>query len=575
MAVTDYAASSFTAHEGKTVAPVLTRVLHRGRLCSLLLILVLGSLLARADVPAVHTVPSADELIRSANSMAARRDYDGAIAALRRAAERFPTDHRIYLELGTWQEQRLLTSLPGADTTPIAEQRTALRAGLNTPALQQGVSELLDTYGRGILYADDIVELKHRAADLTAVEAPIVLSEYGPLALPGYPDSFAYALADPALPGGRSVGKGLITTRPLAVGPRFLHDPKYGANPKFADDPLYGGWTFQHGLWAYDYNNNDRTWQLRFRVFWQDAPGQEAKRTELAQQAARLLLRVAGLTRAYTGLTSRFSSDGAVNIWLAEKGEIGAETYLENIYLHQVGNDRAPEEWVREFLHEYGHETLKPVTGYTDPEPDANGRLGERLFLRWLLDNPDTRADKLPWLAAMDAIEQREMRVDRLMRRFAVLGPESPLLQGTDLTALDGFVGLVLYLDCTRGSSLITTTLTRMTSPLYWGPSGFMETLLLQERAAQMNDHPIVTLDMRHLPADLPLWVYLSGGTWSGNFSRADQGVVTLSVTVDGTACTVEPTGVFTTPVIGPGWHRVVVNVENGTPAFTALSLSR
>ncbi len=67
----------------------------------------------------------------------------------------------------------------------------------------------------------------------------------------------------------------------------------------------------------------------------------------------------------------------------------------------------------------------------------------------------------------------KETRIDRYIRQFAALGPDSPVMTATDNIAMDAFTGMSLYLDETLGSGPLTKAMKLMTNPAYSGQNGF------------------------------------------------------------------------------------------------------
>ena len=534
-----------------------------------LLLIILGSALATSAQTAPNVPRSADEVLARANTLIAAKDYDGAMKLLKSAIDRYPTQSQFYLMLADCQESRGLSDLPAAVNMDAA---TWFRQGLNQDVYVPLACDLFDTYGKAMMYVPNIKPIQQRVADLVANQFPVLLGEYGPLALPGDPMPCLITLTDPQLPTqARGVYQGLITTRPLPVTPSYEKDPKYGTDNSFDANPTFGRWTFQQMLLAYEFDRDQRCWRLRFRVIWQDVPGQAENRLRLARYCAMLLLRCSSLLHAYAGLTPRFAADGALNVWLTEKGDPGGETYDENIYLYNVGVPRSPTEWARELAHEYGHEALPPVGGYAKPEWGASGYLGERLFLRWLLLNRDAKADSHPWVRGLDEQEIKTGRIEQVIRQFAALGPDSQAMRGTDKVAMDGFLGMACYLEMSRGSEYLITLLKGLATPTYSGPQGFLDTLAAQEAYYQDPEHAIVSLRLAELPNDIPLWIYLRAGAWKGEVTGGGQ----LKIEVDGKEVKADG-NTFTTPALNKGWHSIrITSGAMDAPALSGLKLVR
>jgi len=152
-----------------------------------------------------------------------------------------------------------------------------------------------------------------------------------------------------------------------------------------------------------------------------------------------------------------------MDVWLMRGGQAGAEEYGKNIYLHAVEEPRAPAEWVRELAHEYGHATLPPVGRYTDPEIWANGYLGERLYMKWLL--VDNRLTDL-WSEPIDAAGYVANQIAPLRDRFQNEGPGAlPGIEDdrrrSDAAAMDHFIGGVLALEQAYGPEMVRQVLDR------------------------------------------------------------------------------------------------------------------
>jgi hypothetical protein len=560
----------------------------------------------------LEPIAGAEESIVRADALGANRDFDGAVALLKRAVDRYPTYTRVYLSLAYWQEIRgLYTNLADVrDSAGLEERKARLRLKLNdNPGI---VRELFDTLGRAMLYVPDAGEIQRKAADLVTSDYPQVLGENGPLALPGRPTLFTYTISDPRLPTDRRGTHQCLLIGPLLAPesaafrdtsdsehpvvmvshPGYARDAKYG-DPAAVKDPAYANITYNRMLVAYEYDSAVKCWFLRFRVMWSETPSRAEARLALARNTAQLLLRMNGLVRAYTDFAPRFAlpksettmpphAPWSVNIWLAEKGRAGGETDNDNIYLFEVGTPRSSAEWVREIAHEYGHETLPVVGGYTKPEWGANGRLGERLFLRWLLRNPDTLTDSHPWVRNIDPTHGKDARIDSLIRQFAALdrGPDSPKMTETDETAMNAFVGLCLYVEATQGGQMLKDVLDGMQSPLYADANGSFKRALEAKIVMEATvDQPVITLHLDDLPSGLPLWVYLQKGTWRLEFETSDDTPARMTVEVDDTPCRSDMPGSVSAVIkdggpSGWGWHRIkCIPAGNTLPPLTMLRL--
>ncbi len=552
------------------------------------LLIILGLLfmssLVRGQTPAEYA--GAEEIIAHANALGIKKDFDGAINLLTSAVERFPAYAHLYLSLANWQEIRGLEAST-ADASSLQERETSFHRQLSE--YPDTARDIFETYARATMFVPDTGEIRQHIAELTAQDFPLQLGELGPLALPGDPIPVTYTVRDPRLPvEKRGMYQGIITSRPLPIIPaspgdpdsglraNFSTDPEYGKNPDYTRDPVYGNWRFDNILYAYDFDKQNDCWNLRFRIMWQDVPGQEENRARFARHCAQLLLRLSGLLHIYTGLSPMFSPDGAINVWLSEKGDPGGEAIDENIYLMGIGVHRSPGEWEREVAHEFGHETLPVVGGYVKPEWASNGILGERLFTRWLLLNADLATETHPWIRALNPDQIKETRIDRFIRQFAGLGPESPAMTAKDGTAMDAFIGMALYVEETQGSDCLASALKTMTTPAFSGPNGFLQAVEYVARSQQSAVQPVVTLQLTDMPAHMPLWVYLIDGNWQGQIETRDNATLAVKANVDGKELPLDLTGHFTTGNLNKGWHCICLVPDDKAPDdLVSLTLAK
>jgi hypothetical protein len=549
------------------------------RFWTILLLAALALAVQPARAEPSTLIAGAEEVIVRADAQGHERHFDAAIDLLTRALQQYPTYGRLYLSLAFWQEMSgvyAAKSYSGDLDTRRAEFRERLS---QNPDI---VRDLFDTLGLATTYAiDEQAEVMRRIRDITATDFPVELGEYGPLALPGDPTPFDYTLTDPQLDSrARRTYMGMITTRPIPAPRRFQVDPKYRDN------------AYRRLLLVYDYDQEVARWYLRFRVIWQSVPGKEEERAELAQQIGRLYAQLAGLARTYT-LTyakecprPRFTTDGVINVWLSERGEPGGEAVDDNIYFYQVGTPRTATEWVRQLAHEYGHQILPVVGGFEQPEWASNGRMGERLFMHWLLANPQPAHEAHPWLRAWNPEEVREARIIRPLRLFAAQGPEALLQQrGTDARAMEAFVGMALYLELARGSvelsrgnKLLSRVLNSITTPSLEGDGGFMRALERWEITYQDTtlQQPVMVYRLAGLPHDLPIWVYLNVGSWRGEFDTLGGKLPAVTVEVDGKPCAPAGDSAFATGPLSLGWHRLTIKQSGDKPgAISTLRLIR
>ena len=181
----------------------------------------------------------------------------------------------------------------------------------------------------------------------------------------------------------------------------------------------------------------------------------------LALQIARLTARLLRLHQEHVGQEATFpQGEEIAQLWLsrlpAASGiKIAGETRINHLYLYQVTQPRTVIEWVRVLAHEWGHLTLPAARGFREPEGDASGFLGERLYLKWL--NEDARA--LP--RKFDDFCEREglqlysdRQITPLISLYNGSGPSDKRLDQNSGGAMDYYIGMALSADASFGSKV-------------------------------------------------------------------------------------------------------------------------
>ncbi len=182
-----------------------------------------------------------------------------------------------------------------------------------------------------------------------------------------------------------------------------------------------------------------------------------------AARVARLCARLLRLAREQFGHNAVFprAADTA-DIWLCpnpapHSRTAGGETRASHIYVWgTTTGERGDLEWVRTIAHEWGHLTLPAARGFTEPENDAAGLLGERLFVRWL-KNEQARLTQIPNDGTNESDLNRyvEWQVTPIAEQFRKGGPTSPLLNRLGSGAMDYYTGVVLAFEDGFGSVLL------------------------------------------------------------------------------------------------------------------------
>lgn len=209
-------------------------------------------------------------------------------------------------------------------------------------------------------------------------------------------------------------------------------------------------WSFPRVAYGYVWEQQARRWQMRVRVHHTEA-------AEIADASLRTMLALYAVVQAHTHLDPTGNWKTPVDLWLAEQGHPGGHSSGRSVYLYSIHTSRAPEEWLRELAHEYGHTTLPGIGGFTrTDDPWADGELGELLFLKWLAA---AGADWLPW-SVKTAEDSARPRREQL-----IAGANGELdlgrLGAGDLRARDYFLGLALKVEAVSGPRRLAETLLR------------------------------------------------------------------------------------------------------------------
>jgi len=234
------------------------------------------------------------------------------------------------------------------------------------------------------------------------------------------------------------------------------------------DSPIYA--TINRVCYGLVKRPNSQRLDLRFVVQYPSRTISQSDNdySKLAQTITHLLLRFSSYATAYLNRPPIGDEEGLVHVYLCEMGPAGAELYRDNIYFYDIGQPRTAAEWAREVAHELGHYLL-PATGeFDEPEKLANGRLGERLFLQWLVAEAELVTEK-PWPAdetvqalqpviAGDAAKMVDFVDDQCRSALDLWlreGPDSPLLEARSAQAMDYFTGSCLWVLAAHGPGML------------------------------------------------------------------------------------------------------------------------
>lgn len=224
--------------------------------------------------------------------------------------------------------------------------------------------------------------------------------------------------------------------------------------PTHAEEPQHG-WKFSKAAYVYQPGqHNARLFCTVHYPMTTDAP--------LAIRVARLL------SLAHQTLTQRTGEEaenGTVpfDVWLCRGGQSGGEQWKTNLYLYDIDTPRSSIEWVREVVHEYSHLALPAIGGYDAPEYWANGYLGERLIVRWLMRLPDGPARvEAAWGDFSGAPNFARLLLAPALAQYKKIGPNRVWLARKDEAGMRYMIGQALTFDDKYGAKRLGDALSRL-----------------------------------------------------------------------------------------------------------------
>lgn len=274
------------------------------------------------------------------------------------------------------------------------------------------------------------------------------------LAAPAAAESFV----PPALVPNRTALEAIVPGGTVDILGSYAVVVPAPARPTPALDGRYG-WRFGRAAFVYELRaDKPAGFARRVTVHYNrdDAP--------IARRTARLVARLLRLHHERFERPATFPrSSPEADLWLARETpagqwpQPGGETRDNQVYVFDTGAARTAIEWTRTLAHEWGHLTLPAARAFWEPESDASGFLGERLYLKWLREERQAgtgpASDDGTDAASLDLYYQRQ--IAPLIARFQALGPEADLLNHADGRAMDLYVGAALAIDDSLGSALL------------------------------------------------------------------------------------------------------------------------
>jgi hypothetical protein len=244
---------------------------------------------------------------------------------------------------------------------------------------------------------------------------------------------------------------------------------------------------------------------------------QEPEDEPLALRAGAALARIYWIGRDYLDRGPR--GNRPIHVWLDREGEAGGEEHESNIYLFAIREPRPPAEWLRELAHEYSHIFIPPAGRFLAPEPWANGYLGERLFLKWLLaDNGLEDA----WGEPVDAAAYVRYQVTPLREQFLSKGPAAPESQRNDAEGMAFFIGQMLALEAMHGPKFLRAVFDHFRTPRPQNLGGYLTSVIRELKPPVLYLDPTVHVATRGEPVEespgafrrASYWTFLPGGRW-------------------------------------------------------------
>ena len=187
----------------------------------------------------------------------------------------------------------------------------------------------------------------------------------------------------------------------------------------------------------------------------------EAADRVLALKVARLAARLLRVHLEHVGQEVTYpQGEEVAQIWLsrlpaANSTKIAAETKVNHVYLYQVTEPRKAIEWVRVLAHEWGHLTLPAARGFREPEGDAAGFLGERLYIKWLSEDANALPREFDDFCERPGLQlYRDRQVIPLISLYNSSGPKDKRLGQNTAEAMDYYIGMALAADAAFGSKI-------------------------------------------------------------------------------------------------------------------------
>jgi len=166
------------------------------------------------------------------------------------------------------------------------------------------------------------------------------------------------------------------------------------------------------------------------------------------------ILRAQQLARLRQPVRLAWDTDTA-SIWITEEKsrvpDVVGETRTTNVTYFDVTSQKDSNEFARVIAHEWGHLALPAARGFTSPEPDSAGHVGEALGLRWLVA-ATSKGEIRPSIPSQTYVSTSTTRYNRALLAVppGTLGFSKRNAQG-----MYAYVGAILHVADTYGDAFL------------------------------------------------------------------------------------------------------------------------
>jgi len=165
-------------------------------------------------------------------------------------------------------------------------------------------------------------------------------------------------------------------------------------------------------------------------------------------------LRAQQLSRLRQPVRMAWDTDTA-SIWITEEKsrvpDVVGETRTTNVTYFDVTSQKDQSEFARVIAHEWGHLAIPGARGFSSPEPDSAGHLGEALGLKWL----SSAVTKGPVNLVMPSAGYVEASTNRFQKALVGAPPGTLAFSKRNSQGMFAYVGAVLHVADTYGEAFL------------------------------------------------------------------------------------------------------------------------